>query len=150
MTEEQMTEICNLMAQSITKELGLRCGHRSQGPRAYRRPYYQTPGKHDFFVDLPTGANGDIKARLFAGYHTSTVSVYGTDFREMREKIRARQCETANLAIDRFEVPNTNPQGGQAVWCRFKHRGGKNWSGDPKQEVQTLKAFLEWLMAVIA
>ena len=140
MTEEQITEICNLMAHSITKELGLRCGHRS----------YRTPGKHDFFVDLPTGANGKIRARLFAGYHTSTVSVYGTDFREMREIIRARQCETAKLAIDQFKVPNTDPKGDQAVWCRFKHRGGKNWSGDPKQEVQTLKDFLKWLTAIVA
>ena len=150
MTDVQTTEICNLMEKTITKELGLRCGHRSQGPRIYKRPGYQTPGVHDFFVDLPPGANGKIRARLFAGYHTSTVSVFGTDFKEMRERIRARECETSNLAIDRFEVPNTSPQGVQAVWCRFKHRGGKNWSGDPEQEVQTLKDFLKWLTAIVA
>ena len=150
MTDEQINEICALMKQTITEELGLRCGHRRQGPQAYKRPGYQTPGKSDFFVDLPTGANGKIRARLFAGYHTLTVSVYGTDFKEMREKIRARRCEVAKLAIDRFEVPNTSPQGDQAVWCRFKHRGGKNWSGDPEQDVQTLKAFLKWLTAVVA
>ncbi len=149
MTGEQITEICNLMEKTITKELGLRCGHRSQGSQVYKRPGYQTSGAHDFFVDLPTGANGKIRARLFAGYHTSTVSVFGTDFKEMRERIRARECETSNLAIDRFEVPNTSPQGDQAVWCRFKHRGGKNWSGDPEQEVQTLKDFLKWLTAIV-
>ena len=52
MTNEQIVEICKLMEQAITKELGLRCGHRSQGPRVYKRPGYQTPGVPDFFVDL--------------------------------------------------------------------------------------------------
>lgn len=151
MTGDQVTEVCNLMAQTITKELGLTCGHHSQGKRVYFQKGYQLPKARDFYVDFPCGANGTIKARLFAKDDGTHVCVYGPDFKNMRKKIRARECEVEKLGVDRFEVYDSEPQTStKAVWCRFHHRGSKNWYANRKQVIQTLKDFLEWLMAVIA
>ena len=153
MTDEQIKETCDLMTQTITKELGLRCGHYSQGKDAYFRAGFQSPKEHDFYVDLPFCVNGNIKARLFAKDDGSHVCVYGTDFVEMRKKIRAHERETARLGIYNFEVYESEPKtSARAVWCRFWHQEEKkaSWYARREQVVQTLKAFLEWLTAVVA
>lgn len=151
MTGEQITEICNLMEKTITKELGLRCGHYSQGKENYFRTGYQSPKGHDFYVDLSFGANGNVKARLFAKDDGSHVCVYGTDFKEMRDKIRTHERETARLGIYDFEVYESEPKtSARTVWCRFHHRGGENWYANRQQVILTLKAFLEWLSSVVA
>lgn len=153
MTKSEILDVCDLMAQTITKELGLRCGHYIQGKENYSRPGFQPPAEHDFYVDLPLGANGDVKARLFVKDDGSHVCVYGTDFEKMREKIRAHERETERLGINHFEVYESEPKTGvRAVWCRFWHHEDKKeaWYANRQQVVQTLKAFLEWLTAVVA
>lgn len=151
MTGPQIIDVRNLMAQTITKELGHPCGHYSQGKGVYFRSGYQSPKDHDFYVDFPCGANGTIKARLFAKDNGTHVCVYGPDFENMRKKIRAREREVEKLGVDRFEVYNSEPKTStKAVWCRFHHRGNKNWYANRQQVIVTIKDFLKWLTSVVA
>lgn len=94
MPNEQIKVVCNLIEQTITRELGLRCGHYIQGKGIYSRPGYQLLKKYDFYVNLPSGTNGNIKARLLVKDGGLHVCVYETDFKEMREKIRVHERET--------------------------------------------------------
>ena len=134
---EPIKKICDLLTQVTKAEW--RHAPASHTP---------TPQKNDFFADLKL-RNGCCLT-IFVKDDTSYVCIYGNDFKTMRDKLREHRKEVVGLAIDKFKVHGSKPEGTNAVWCSFQHRGGEDWCANYEQVVYTVKIFLNWLLAVVA
>lgn len=137
MTGQEIKKVCDLLSQTTGVEW--RHAPASHTP---------TPKENDFFADLKL-RNG-CRLTVFVKDDTSYISIYGNEFEGMRDNLSKHEKEVVGLAIDKFKVHDSDPDGANAVWCSFQHRGGEDWYANYEQVVYTVKVFLDWLLAVVA